>query len=117
MKGLPIMPNTYVRLMDPTPLAANAKSSRTEVADLGAETKARAQIRVIKAGSAGTIRLQEAAVNEDGAFVDIANSTVSLGTTSNTIVPISDFLRFIRWITDGDVAGNPVVIIDIIGKH
>ncbi len=60
--------------------------------------------------------LEHAAALDADAWIALA-STVSLSTPSNTLVTVSNFLRYIRVITSSDVAGDPVALIDIIAKE
>lgn len=111
------MAGRYDRMLDPRVVGPSEKSSRTEVLDLGPYSSVRAQIRVLKAGNAGTIYLQEAAVNEEDAFFTLSGTTVNLNATANSIMSLSGHLRYVRWCTDGAVAGSPVVLIDIVARE
>jgi len=106
----------YHRLQEPNALGPNQRSERDQVYDAGAFPKLQAQLRVVSAGTAGNIVLQHAAVMEPDAFTDIAGTSTALNAVSNNFYTVSNFLRYIRWVTDGAVAGNPKVIIDIMAK-
>lgn len=107
-----------VRLLDAQTLSASKASPTEQIVDLGAYTQLNVQCRILKAGSAGTLVLQHAAVNEDEAFVDIPDMTWTLSSTSNSSVEVATaFLRYVRWKTDGSVASSPVALIDIVAKE
>ncbi len=87
--------------------------------DAGAFKQLEVQVRVLKKDTnptPGNLKLQHAAVNEEDAYVDITNATWSLGGAGG-FTPIPDFLRFIRWVTDNNVQGDPIVIVDIVAKE
>jgi hypothetical protein len=111
------MASKAVRLMEPQSPAASTKQSRTEAQDFGAYRTLQVQPRVLKAGSGGNISLEHAAVNEEEAYTTISGTSVALNATSNTPITVSNFLRWVRWATDGSVAGTPLVLIDIIAKE
>ena len=114
------MASRYVRLLDPTVLVASAKQDKEDALDLGAYTTLQAQVRVLEIGGAGpgNVYLEHAAVNEPDAYVPIAgtNVLVTAGATG-AVVPVTGFLRFVRWATDAGVVGAPVVLIDIVAKE
>ncbi len=105
----------YFRLLDPLALVANQTQDRDQVIDVGSYTEMQVNFRVLKAGSAGNLQLQHAAVNEEDAWLDLGSPN-SLSGTTNVVISISTFLRYVRWTTDGAVAGAPVALVDIIAK-
>ena len=107
----------YHRLLEPNLLAASENSERDRVYDAGAYPRLYAQVRVVAPGSAGTIALQHAAVKEADAWLDLSGTSVNLNALSNNYIEISGFLRYIRWTTDGAVAGSPKGIIDTVAKE
>lgn len=110
------MASEYRRLLDPGTAKPDVFQELREAWEAGAFRVLEVHVRVLKAGTGGNIILQHAAVNEDDAYLDLAGSTTVL-TGSGAYFTISSFLRFIRWRTDGGVAGSPVVMIDIIAKE
>lgn len=72
---------------------------------------------MLKAGGNGTWKLQHAAVNEDEAFKDLAGGSVLLNATDNHVLTIPSFLRYVRWVTDSAVAGDPLALADLIAKE
>jgi len=110
------MASRYVRLLDPTVLVASSSQAKEDVVDLGAYTTLVAHVRVLKAGGAGNVFLQHAAVNEVDAWVTLAGTTVALNGTGG-VVSATNFLRYVRWATDALVAGAPVALIDIVAKE
>lgn len=110
------MASTTRRLMPQQSLTANQVQPRDEVMDAGAYKTLECQGRCIVAGSNGQAKIQHAAVNEPDAFKDLAGAAWNLNATNNTVVSISNFLRYLRWVTDANVAGNPVALIDVVAK-
>jgi len=111
------MASEYLRILDARSMAANDAMPEKEALDLGAYRVLAVQTRVLKAGTAGTVKLQSSMTNEVGSFVDIPNLTWNLNATSNTIVSSGEFGRYVRWAADGNVAGSPLVVIDLIAKE
>ncbi|MCK6505667.1 hypothetical protein L6R53_20100 [Myxococcota bacterium] len=103
--------------MNPQKLTGNATQPVEEAWDAGAFTRLEVHCRVLKQGSAGgSIILQHAAVNEDAAYVALPGATWNVN-TDGTFVSVTAFLRFVRWSTTGTIAGDPVALIDGIGKE
>lgn len=106
-------------------VSANAFAGRDGVADLGAFRVICVIIRVIRAGTANdantTVRLQHAAVNEEDGWVDLAGTTVRVDTAAPQVAvffEVPAFARYVRWATgSGSFVGNPVVLIDLVGKE
>lgn len=105
--------NIAIRMLDRQVVTPDAFG---EAVDLGSMNTIGAQIRVLDPGSAGSIELQHSAVNEESSFV-VLGSGVNLNTVSNDVQTHSSFLRYVRWGSDSNVAGSPVVQIDIIAKE
>jgi hypothetical protein len=67
------------------------------------------------AGSGGNIILQHSDSTDPSTFQTLA--TISVSSTGTTFESISNFLRYVRWVTDGSVAGGPpVVSVSIVAK-
>lgn len=111
------MASLYHRLLPITSLTASQVQTRDEVLDIGAYRVLEIQVRVISAGTAGNLKLQHAAVNEPDAFKDLSGASFALTPASNQVMSISNFLRYLRWVTDNGVAGGPVALIDIVAKE
>lgn len=111
------MSNQYHRLLDARELQANLVQDRETVFDAGGYGHLELQIRVLAAGSGGKIKIQHAAVNEAEAFVDLDTIEQALGSVANTALSANNFLRYVRWITDSGVGGNPVALVDLICKN
>lgn len=109
------MSSYYKRLLDTRTINANEKSAPQDVMDVGAYTKMEIQPRILKAGTAGTLYLEHAAVLEEEAFAQLG--TVPPGATSNTPLSYTNFLRFLRWRSSSDVAGSPLGLVDVIAKE
>jgi hypothetical protein len=105
----------YRRLLDLRTLLASEKQSMDDVLDAGAYRVLEIQHRVPKAGTAGNLQLQHAAVLSEDSFQNLG-AAVALNATSITFITVSDFLRYIRWTTDAGVAGSPIANVDIIAK-
>ncbi len=113
----------YVRIVDAATLVPNWVTPRPEVLDLGTHRVIAVTVRVLKAGTATdantVVKLQTAAVNEEGAFVDVGSSVRvdSAAPPGATFFEIPAFSRFIRAATGtGSFAGGPVVNIDLVAK-
>jgi hypothetical protein len=112
------MAGVFTRLLRAKPIAGATTPDINESFDAGGFRELTCQIRVTTAGSAGTIKLQHSATNDDAAFTDITGfSAVSLTATTNNVQSITGFLRWIRYVTGTAPTGNPVVIIDLVAKE
>ncbi len=111
------MSSSQWRQLPITTLTASQKQVSSEVVDAGAYTTLEIQARVLKAGGAGNMSLEHAAVNEPDAFTALTGASWAVNAALNTHTTISHFLRYVRWSTDAAVAGGPVALIDIIGKE
>ena len=109
------MASLFGELLPPSQLSASQKMDTKDVLDLGAYSVLQIQPRVLTAGGAGNLKIQHSSRNIDGTFVDLAS--VALNATSNTLVTVTNFLRYVRWVTDGAVAGTPVAACDIVAKE
>jgi hypothetical protein len=109
------MAGKYVRLMEPRSLVANEKQPRDQWLDLGAYKELNIHARLLKAGTAGNVLIQDSAVPEDDGFVRTI-ATISCQANTNPVT-ITGFLRNVRWIGDGSVAGAPVLLVDIVAKE
>lgn len=110
------MASQYRRLLDVRKLTANLTQPREQVWDAGAYAHLELHCRVLVAGSAGTVVVQHAAVNEEDAFRDLASFALSGGTPGG-YTSTDHFLRYLRWRTDGAVAGDPSALIDVMAKE
>ena len=111
------MASSTKRIMNPQKLTGNATQPVEEAWDAGAFTRLEAQCRFLKQGSAGgSVLLEHAAVNEEGAFIPLPGASWNVNTDGGH-ASATAFLRYIRWNTGGTVAGDPVVLIDLLGKE
>ena len=110
------MASQYFRLLDAMDLVASMTQPRDQVFDAGPYSKLELQFRVVRAGGAGTLQLQHAAVNEESAYIALG-APVALNATSNSHVSISNYLRYVRWTTNAAVAGSPAALIDVLAKE
>ena len=55
-------------------------------------------------------------MTEEDAWLNLG-ANVATGGTTNNFQSHSNFLRYIRWVPDGAVAGDPVAIIDLVAKE
>lgn len=106
----------YTRMLDTQKITANFKQPKTDVVDVGSSNRVTLHVRVVKAGTAGTLILQESAVNEDDAF-RTSGVSLALNALANTKLVLADPLRFLRLVGDGDVAGDPVGLVDLVGRE
>lgn len=109
------MAGKYVRLLDAQVIGANEKQARDQVLDLGGYKQLNIQARILKAGTLGSVFIEDAAVNEEAAFTRTIAS-FSVVTPTNPI-EVNGFLRFVRWRADANVAGGPAMLIDIVAKE
>lgn len=110
------MASQYVRLLDATSLSASKESPLDKILDLGAYTQLNCQLKLIKMGTGGTIKIYHSATNEPDSFLSTGASW-DLNTGTGAFIQITGFLRYIKWVTDTNVTGSPVVLIDIIAKE
>jgi hypothetical protein len=111
------MSSEHHRFLEARTLAANLIPERTESHDFGAYRVLQVDVYVHKAGTGnagGLFKLQHAAVNEPDRFRDIAGAAWVVDSTAGNgaFKTITDHLRYIRWVTDSNVAGAPVVSLD-----
>ncbi len=112
------MASAYTRILRARPLTSATTPDTSESFDAGGYRVLDVQTRVLNAGSAGTVKLQHAAVNEDAAFKDLSGFTaVNLNATANDFQEVTSFLRWVRWATGTAPTGNPVAVIDIVAKE
>ena len=104
------------RLLGPRVLSADDVQTLDLAFDAGAYSTLEIHVRILKSGSAGNLKLQHAAVNEEDAYIDLGTASWAV-TGSGGHISISNFLRYVRWVCDGSVAGNPVIMIDIVAKE
>lgn len=110
------MPSQYKRLLAPTTLTASMEQPHDMIFDAGGFETLNVEFRVLKAGSEGDVQLQHAATSEEpNSWINLG-SPVDVAAAGNTYAHISSFLRFLRWVATSDVAGSPVVQIDIVAK-
>lgn len=107
------MANQYIRMMEKREVFIGEAGSPI---DLGAYKSVVAQIRVLSAGSGGTLCLQHAAKAEGSAFKNLGDPA-NLNGTTNDVQAHTDFLRWVRFLADDNVAGNPIACIDIVAKE
>jgi hypothetical protein len=111
------MASQYKRLLAPTTLSASMQPPLEMIFDAGAFQTLEVEVRVLKAGSAGKIKLQHAATgDEPDSWIDLASATVDLDAAGASYLHVASFLRYIRWVGDGSVAGSPVVQVDLVAK-
>ena len=111
------MASQYKRILDPRVLTADMTQPATDIWDAGAYRTLEVQARVVKAGTAGYLKIQHAAVNEEDAFRDLTGGNVGLSAVDNIYFSATGFLRYVRWVTDGAVTGSPVALVDVIAKE
>jgi hypothetical protein len=90
------------------------------VLDVGPYRKLDVQLRLVKAGTAGTVWLETAPVNETDAWQQVGGSASMDGTgftNGKKMVSSEDFYRFLRVVSDGAVAGSPVLTVDVVAKE
>ncbi len=110
------MASATVRLMEPMTINGDGDQPSWEAFDGGNYTQLNLLLRVLKAGTAGTLRIQHAAVNRDDAFVDLVGTAVSLAGTGDTFVQVTAFLRYVRWRVDSGTAGSPMALVELVAK-
>ena len=86
--------------------------------DLGDFNELHYQIRVHEGGTAGTIDLEHAAVDEELAYTGFGiNASLASAAEPGTVGLEQSFLRFVRYCASAAVAGGPIVSIDVIAKQ
>ena len=111
------MASITLTLMPPTSLEANQVQDPSRVVDLGPYRHLEVLIRVLSAGTGGNVKLQSNVRNEDDGWVDIVGVSQGLGATATVQKSSANFFRFVRWVGDSGVGGNPVAQIDLVAKE
>lgn len=106
------MSSQYARLLEARPLGPSQVCANDKVLDLGAYGRLEIDPTVLVTRQ-GNLIVETASVNEEGAWRTIL--TVPLTATASLSQVVS-FLRFVRWRTDNNVSGSPVVIVDLVAK-
>ena len=90
-------------------------SQNGKMKDLLVHNTLNIEATVHTAGSAGNICLEHSGSTDPDTFQNL--STISLSSTGTSFESIGNFLRYVRWTTDGSVAGGPpVVSLSIVAK-
>lgn len=114
------MAGQYVRLMDAGTINPGPQQTHDAV-DLGAYRQAIFHLRLLKAGSGtggGQVVVQHAAVNEEGAYVDIPGiSWIVDSNGTGGVLESTAFMRFVRVAGVGSIAGDPVALLDVVAKE
>lgn len=110
------MASYYKRQLEPTALTADFAQRDEDVTDFGAYNTLDVHCRVLTTGTLGNVSLEHSATGEPDSWVALSGATWDL-TTAGGFVHVTGFLRFIRAVTNGTVAGSPVALIDAIGKQ
>ena len=106
----------YYRLQDLTTVSANGAQRLEEAIDVGGYRTLIAQCRKPVAASAGTLKLQHAAVPEEAAFVDVSSPTFNLASAGNDVQVFNDLLRYVRWSVSG-LTGTSQFLVDIVARE
>ena len=72
-------------------------------------------MRIDKSGSTGKIWLEHCA-DKDQITWQPVGMELTVATLDNNFQTIDHFLRYVRWMTNDQVAGDPIAAIDIIAK-
>lgn len=107
------MANQHYSLVDKREVFADEAG---EGLDLGAYKSIVAQIQIHSTGTNGDVCLQHAAVNENGAFTTLGTN-VQVDGLQNDVQSHANFLRYVRFSADSNIAGHPIVSIDIVVKE
>lgn len=115
------MAGQYIRVADAVTLKASDTQDRDQVADVGAYRQLVLRCVVLKPGSTtdeGYVKIQHAATNDANAWVDLTGIEWLVDDdATGGVLSTDEFLRYVRWATDVDVDGEPVVTIDVVGKE
>lgn len=111
------MASQWKRLLDGATVTANWKQPKEDAFDAGAYRVLELQCRVVKPGTAGSILLEHAAVNDEAAFVALTGISWLADGSTGSFKAVNDFLRYVRVAGDNAVAGSPAVILDLIAKE
>lgn len=108
------MAGQYVRILDTRALTANLFCPDNNVVDLGAFRVVIIDCRLAVLGAGGNLIIETASVKEEGAWRTVVS--IPLNAAPN-LLEVTTFLRYIRWRTDGAVAGGPVATVDLVAKE
>ena len=110
------MASEYHRLMKLQTVTASYTPPLSESIDCGAYKTLECNCQIPKVGTNGSVKLQHAAVNEEAAFRDLSGASWPLN-GSGSHLSVANFLRYIRWVSDANVAGAPMALVDIVAKE
>ena len=100
-----------------TQTAASATQPIQDAVDVGSYGLLMVQLRLPKTASAGTLKLQHAAILEESAFTDITSPTFDLTGAANQVNKFAEVLRFVRWTCSGLTGGPASFAIHIIARE
>ena len=87
-----------------------------DAVDMLGHSVLRVSVQIHAAGTAGTIKLQHSAFTDPNSFLDITSASWNLNSAGVNYLAVTDFLRYVRWVTDTSVAGSPVVTLQVVAK-
>lgn len=104
-------------LLNAQPVPGDWTQSREDWLDLGAYKQLNVLFEILSTGSGGSVKVQHAAIPEDGNFVDITGMSSDTGTAGADFKTTEAFLRYIRVVSTSGLTGSPVVAIRVVAKE
>lgn len=98
--------NKHYVLLDRQTVTASQNGS---IIDMLAHSQLNMQGYVHVAGSAGNIILEHAGTTDPNAFQTLTTKALT-STGVISFESISSFMRYVRWVSDANVAGGPPVV-------
>jgi len=106
----------YKRLLEPSKLPQNYAQPLDRAMDVREYEKLVLDMRVLKDGTDGSFSIFGAMVNEPEAYFRIDSTTVDFGSgAKSNPVTITDVPAFIR-VMGENVTGEPICLVDVIGR-
>ncbi len=108
------MAGQYARFLDARALAPNAVCPDNNVVDFGAFRVVIVDCRLVVLGTGGNLIIETASVKEEGAWRTVVQIPLN---AAPLLLEVQTFARYLRWRTDGAVAGGPVATVDLVAKE
>jgi hypothetical protein len=106
----------HIRLQDVINISTSQAQEREYAVDVGMYNYVAVQVRVVKAALGGTVQLEEAAVNEESAYVPVGTPVNLNAIAAPPKQVLTSPLRFLRWRSSG-VNGDATFLIDLVARE
>jgi len=104
----------YIRLQEPITITSDQVQDRMGAADISAYSNVLVKITVFVADWNGTLSIEQAMTNDEGAF-DPSNISISLASVGRTTLVLQNPERIVRWAAS-QISGSASFMIEILGR-